>query len=103
MIIKQTILDQAEIRRDGTIQIRFAVQVVEDGVVLGNEWHRTSVAPGQDLAFTMTQVNAHLVSMGRAAVDATELTVVEQILPVVQTQEKIAQYQQSQLATQIKG
>ena len=96
MITKQTILDQAEIRRDGTIQIRFAVQVVEDGVVLGSEWHRTSIAPGQDLTFTMQQVNAHLASMGKAQVLPEEMTVVENIIPSVQTADVINQFKVKQ-------
>ena len=93
MISKQTILDRIEILRDGTMQIRFAIQVVEDGNVLANDWHRTALPPGTDLTAQMAAVNDHLVSMGKAAVDPAELTVLTAILPTVQTDAVVTAYQ----------
>lgn len=68
MIEKKTIVDQIEVTQGGHVQIRFAVQLVEDGKVIDSKWHRTSVVPGGDVDAQIAVVNAHLESMGKARV-----------------------------------
>lgn len=61
---KQTVIDQIEIKRDGTVNIRIAKEIVDDhGTVLLSEWHRTVLPPGQDIDVQMMAVNDHLVQM----------------------------------------
>lgn len=83
---KQTVIDQIEIQRDGTIQLRFAKEIVDDdGTVLSKDWHRTALPPGQNIDAQMQVVNDHLVSMKCAAVDTAEIGRVKALEPVVWT------------------
>ena len=61
-ISKQTVLDQIEVTRNGTIQIRIALELVENGVVISNRWHRTTIEAGGDVDAQMAAVNAHITS-----------------------------------------
>lgn len=91
---KQTILDQIEIKRDGHIQLRFIKQVVDDdGTVLSEQYHRTVIPPGGDIDAQMAVVNDHLEQMKMARVEASELTALKAVAPIVQTAEKIAAYE----------
>ena len=69
MIEKKTILDQIEIRASGIVQVRLLKQIVEDGRVLMQESHRTSIEPGCDVDAQMAIVNLHLQAMGCATVE----------------------------------
>lgn len=60
MIKKQTVVDQIEITRDGTMQVRFGLLLVEDGVVINCQWHRTSIEPGGDVGAQIATVSNHL-------------------------------------------
>lgn len=61
---KRSFVDQIEITRDGTIQIRIAKEIVDDdGTTISQTWHRTAVPPGGDIDQQMQAVNAHLQSM----------------------------------------
>jgi hypothetical protein len=48
-ITKQTVVDQITVTEHGTILYREATRIVEDGQVLTQTYHRTSLYPGQDL------------------------------------------------------
>jgi hypothetical protein len=75
MIEKKTVLDQIEITANGTVQFRLAKLLVEDGVVLSREWHRSVIQPGGDVDKQMVIVNAHLVELGAAeCTDYAQLT-----------------------------
>lgn len=93
MIEKKTIIDQIEITRDGTLQIRMSLQIVEDGEVIDERWHRTSIPPGVEVDGQMQAVNSHLSSMGRAALPQEEIDRVKAISAVAQTEEVISAYQ----------
>lgn len=73
MIERKTVVDQIEITRHGTIQIRFGLLLVEDGVEIDCKWHRTCIQAGDDPSNQMAAVNAHLDAMGMAQVDASEI------------------------------
>lgn len=49
-IIKDVVIDQITVIEDGTILCREATRIVEDGVLLTQTYHRSSVVPGQDLS-----------------------------------------------------
>ncbi len=94
MLEKKTILDQIEVTRDGTIQVRIALLILEDGVELSSAWHRTSIPPGADPGAQMATVNAHLQQMNKAHV--TDFSLLKNIVSVVHTKEVKAAYQKKQ-------
>jgi hypothetical protein len=49
MIEKETVLDQVTVNGNGTILYREATQIIEDGAVLAESFHRSSLQPGDDL------------------------------------------------------
>lgn len=49
MIEKQTVVDQITVTENGTILYREATRIIEDGNLLTQTYHRTSLTPGQDL------------------------------------------------------
>ncbi len=60
---KRTVVDQIEIQRDGTINVRLAKEVVDEtGEVLSVGWHRTSLPPGHDIDAQMAAINQNLVN-----------------------------------------
>jgi len=46
---KQTVTDKIEVLENGTIQVRTATRILEDGEVLSSSFHRHVLAPGDDL------------------------------------------------------
>jgi len=49
MITKETVVDQITVTENGIILYREATRIIEDGKVLTQTYHRTSLTPGQDL------------------------------------------------------
>lgn len=49
MLKKELIIDQIEIIRDGSLQIRRANLIMEDGVEIAKTYHRNVLHPGDDL------------------------------------------------------
>jgi hypothetical protein len=50
MITKETVVDQITVTENGIVLYREATRIIEDGKVLTQTYHRTSLTPGQDLA-----------------------------------------------------
>ena len=48
-ITKQTSIDQITVTENGIILYREATRIIEDGNVLTQTYHRSSLTPGQDL------------------------------------------------------
>ena len=48
-LTKETVVDKIEVLESGTIQVRAAIRVLEDGVVLSSSYHRHVLMPGDDL------------------------------------------------------
>ena len=46
---KETVVDKIEVLENGTIQVRAAIRVLEDGEVLSSAYHRHVLQPGDDL------------------------------------------------------
>jgi len=48
-LTKTEVVDKIETLENGTIQVRCATRIDEDGTVLSSSFHRHVLAPGQDL------------------------------------------------------
>jgi DNA-binding transcriptional LysR family regulator len=46
---KQTLIDQITVTENGIVLYREATRIIEDGNVLSETYHRSSLTPGQDL------------------------------------------------------
>lgn len=86
---KQTVIDQIEITRDGTINIRLSKEVVDDDesvIQIGN--HRTVLPPVADLDVQLAAVNENLtrdLKMPAIADDDQLLVRLRAVAPLVQT------------------
>lgn len=49
MITKETVIDQITVTENGSIFYREATRIIEDGNLLTQTYHRSSLTPGQDL------------------------------------------------------
>lgn len=58
MITKNTVVDLCEVVENGTIQVRTATRIMEDGKVLSQSFHRHCVTPGQDYSQEDAKVQA---------------------------------------------
>jgi hypothetical protein len=57
-IEKQTVLDQITVTENGIILYREATRIIEDGTVLTQTYHRSSLTPGEDLSDKLEKVVA---------------------------------------------
>jgi hypothetical protein len=80
-LIKETVVDQITVVENGTVLYREATRIIEDGKVLTQTYHRTSLTPGQDLTDQPEKVVA--------------------IVQAAWTPEVIAAYQAAQEANQV--
>ena len=48
-INKETVVDQITVTENGIVLYREATRIIEDGKLLTQTYHRTSLTPGQDL------------------------------------------------------
>ena len=48
-LTKSEVVDKIEVLENGTIQVRCATRVDEDGTTLSSSFHRHVLTPGQDL------------------------------------------------------
>jgi len=55
---KQTVVDKMEVLEDGTIQVRTATRIVEDGEVISTSYHRHVLHPGADYSGEDARVQA---------------------------------------------
>ena len=62
-LTKNTSIDQITISEDGSVFYREATRIMEDGNELSKTYHRSSLAPGQDL----TGVPANVVAICNVA------------------------------------
>jgi hypothetical protein len=83
MITKETVVDQITVCENGIVLYREATRIIEDGKVLTQTYHRTSLTPGQDLegqpanvvAICNTAWTPEVVSAYQAAQEANQLGV----------------------------
>lgn len=74
--MKSLVLDQIEVLRDGSIQVRMH-KLSSDGDMLG--YHRTAVMVGGDVGAQMKSVNNHMAGEGFSPVSAAEIAQVQRI------------------------
>ena len=58
MLTKTSVVDLCEVVENGTVQVRTATRIMEDGKVLSQSFHRHCVTPGQDYAHEDAKVQA---------------------------------------------
>jgi hypothetical protein len=58
MLEKQVEIDQIEIVANGSVQVRQATKIFEDGVELSKSYHRWVIYPGQDYSSQIDKVKA---------------------------------------------
>ena len=61
-LTKETVTDKIEVLENGTLQVRTATRVLEDGEVLSSSFHRHVLAPGADI----TNEDAKVVAIANA-------------------------------------
>jgi hypothetical protein len=57
-LTKETVVDKIEVLENGTLQVRSAIRVLEDGEVLSSSFHRHTLAPGADTSNEDAKVTA---------------------------------------------
>jgi hypothetical protein len=57
-LTKQTVVDQITVTENGTVLIREAIKIMEDGNQISQTYHRTSLAPEADLTSVPANVAA---------------------------------------------
>lgn len=58
MLTKTSVVDLCEVVENGTVQVRTATRIIEDGKVLSQSFHRHCVTPGQDYSQEDAKVQA---------------------------------------------
>ena len=61
-LTKETVTDKIEVLENGTLQVRSATRVLEDGEVLSSSFHRHILTPGADI----TNEGAKVVAIATA-------------------------------------
>ena len=74
---KQTIVDKIEVVENGTVQVRTATRIVEDGVQLSQSYHRHVVVPGADYLVEDARVQAICAATHTAEVIAAYQAAIE--------------------------
>ena len=57
-LTKTEVTDKIEVLENGTIQVRSAIRIMENGSVLSSSFHRHVLTPGQDLTDQDPKVSA---------------------------------------------
>lgn len=95
MIEKKTIIDQIEVTRTGHVQIRFGILLIEDGVEISCNWHRTTVEPGGDVDAQIAAVNTGITTQLKATpVEADKVPLLKNICDLVHTPEVVKAHRQ---------
>ena len=58
MLTKNILVDKIEIVEIGIVQVRTATQILEDGNIISQAYHRHTVAPGENYANEDARVQA---------------------------------------------
>lgn len=75
MITRNTVIDQIELRQED-VGVRLALQLVEDGEVISQKYHRLSIPYGvasDEIEAYFASVNDHLQSMKEAPISADDM------------------------------
>lgn len=87
---KTTLVDQVEVKRDGTLQIRFRkVLIDDDGAIIELGYHRATAAPGDNLAATLDNVDTHLQQMKNGGLSQEEKDFVTEVKDAMWTKDRV--------------
>jgi hypothetical protein len=79
---KQTVVDLVETLENGTVQVRTATKIIDDGVEVNRTFHRHIVVPGQDYSQEDAKVQAICAAVQTPDVVATYEAAQEAAKPV---------------------
>lgn len=100
MLSKKTIIDQIEISRHGSINIRLALLVEDDGAEISKRWHRVSIDPGMDVDAVLDVVDADITTrstLKAAAIDRVEkVALLKSVVGLVHTPQVIKAHRDRQ-------
>jgi len=57
-LTKEQVIDKIEIIEGGTVQVRQATKIIEDGNEISKSYHRWTIAPGEDYSGQPDDVKA---------------------------------------------
>jgi len=80
-LTKETVVDKIEVLENGTLQVRSATRVLEDGEVLSSSFHRHVLAPGADT----TNEDAKVVAIANATWTADVVTAYNDMIAAQET------------------
>jgi hypothetical protein len=80
-LTKETVVDKIEVLENGTLQVRTATRVLEDGEVLSSSFHRHVLAPGDDT----TNEDAKVVAIANATWTADVVTAYNDMIAAQET------------------
>jgi len=69
-LTKETVVDKVEVLENGTVQVRTATRVLEDGVALSSSFHRHVCTPDHDCTNEDPKVQAICAAVHTEAVVA---------------------------------
>jgi hypothetical protein len=81
VLTKETVVDKIEVLENGTLQVRSATRVLEDGEVLSSSFHRHTLAPGADT----TNEDAKVVAIANATWTADVVTAYNDMIAAQET------------------
>lgn len=73
MIVRKTVVDQIEVTRYNTVQVRMAKLLVDGDDEIHSAWHRTVIPFDIDPRAQMEEVNRHLAELGEAQVSGEDI------------------------------
>jgi hypothetical protein len=82
-ITKELIVDRIEVLENGSVQVRTATRIMEDGVAISSTFHRHVVAPGDDYSAEDARVKAICKATHTSAVVA-EYKAVQAVQAIVE-------------------
>lgn len=114
MIERKSIVDQIEIPLGGGVQVRIALQLVENGKVLSSKWHRTMIPAEISPAEQLSYVNDHLTEMGEAVLGSMDMQRVglfhklscdmpSENAPAKGIDDKVAELKEAQASTKVSA
>ena len=80
-LTKETVVDKIEVLENGTLQVRTATRVLEDGEVLSSSFHRHVLAPGADI----TNEDAKVVAIATATWTTDVITAYNDMITTQET------------------
>jgi len=80
-LTKETVVDKIEVLENGTLQVRTATRVLEDGEVLSSSFHRHTLAPDSDTS----NEDAKVVAIATATWTADVVTAYNDMIAAQET------------------